>query len=215
MNTKWRNEPLFDSAGAVVVDDHAADGADPWHRWLANETTGSYATEEEAKADFIAHINDDHWDVAHEVRGEVIQPKIGVEKSAVSADYILFPKENIIAQGWTIGPICVEVKRSGVKLGHVFSQAQDYLRCLFTVPGGLECAPVGMKFMPMFCVIFPLDLVGGAFQSAMSHSRVGHSHVGIDGRLRLYLNGAQAYSQTGGVFLRAALKSGNKFGSRS
>lgn len=207
MSVQWRTEPLTDNCGAEIICDPAPDALSPWEQWRANETTGKYATEDEAKLDFIAHVNDDHWYVEQEVTGEVVFPKPGCRLATVRVDYVLYPKMQLIESGWSVGPICVEVKKSGVKLGPVICQAQDYMRCTFN-------GPYGMRFRPQFCVIFPLARVGETTQSIMSDGRIGHSHIGDDRVLRVYLNGQMAYTERGGVFLRSALKSGKKFGSR-
>lgn len=177
-----------------------------------NATTGPYATEQEAKSAFISHVDDSHWEVLQEVTGEVIHPKVGCRATSVRADYILFPKEPLISSGWCVGPICVEVKRSGARLGPVICQAQDYMRCAFR-------APHGLVFIPSFCVIFPLRRVSEAPQSIMSDGRIGIAYIDErDDGLCIHLNGSLVYAQSGGVTLRSALtpavRSGQKFGSR-
>jgi hypothetical protein len=199
--------PEMDSSGAEIIDDSGAI-APLGHQWQAKSTTGEYDSEEAAKVDFVSHIRDDHWDVLQEVSGEVIHPRIGCSASKVRADYVLWPKPALVENGWCVGPICIEVKRSGYPLGPLLGQAMDYMRCAFRGPGGLI-------FIPQFCVVFPLGQVTTTVQSLMSSHRVGHSHIGYDGDLRIYLNGQIAYAQRGGVALRSALQSGKKFGSRS
>jgi hypothetical protein len=190
-----------------LVADPPRQSLPPWDQWRANETTGHYETEGDAKEDFIRHVNDDHWDVYQEVSGQVIHPKQDCHATKVMADYLLWPKRFLVSQGWMVGPIIVEVKRSGYKLGPLLSQAFDYMRCQFSpIPG--------VTVKPKFCVVFPLSRVQETVQSIMSHERVGHSHVAEDGRLRIYLNGIQAYTETGGVFLRNVERSGRKFGSK-
>jgi hypothetical protein len=204
---QFRLLPEMDNCGAEIIDDSGVVG--PIGRpFQANATTGHYSTEEAAKAEFISHIRDDHWDILREVSGEVVQPKLGCSSRGVRADYVLWPKPALVQSGWCVGPICIEVKRSGYPLGHVVGQASDYMRCAFSAPDGLI-------FIPQFCVVFPLRRVTEAVQSLMSSQRVGHSHVGPDGDLRIYLNGQTAYTQGGGVFLRSAMRSARKFGSRS
>ena len=190
-----------------VLKDPEWEELPPWEKWRANLTTGGYATEEDAKSAFISHVNDDHWYVEQEVTGEVIFPKPDCERSHVRVDYVLFPKPSMIQNGWTAGPICVEVKRSRYKLGDVVNQAMDYMRCVFN-------GPRGQRFQPKYCIIFPLDRVGETVQSIMANQRVGYSHIGGDGSLRIYLNSMCVYTETGGVFLRRAMKAGKKFGSR-
>lgn len=173
-----------------------------------NATTGPYETEEEAKAAFISHVDDSHWDVYQEVVGDILFPKIGCKRESVRADYVLFPKDRLIQGGWSVGPICVEVKRSGSTLGPVICQAQDYMRCAFR-------APHGLVFIPSFTVIFPLRGVAGAVQSIMSDGKIGQAYIDdYDDTLCIHLNGTLVYSQRGGVCLRSALRSGRKFGSR-
>ena len=192
-----------------LVADHPKHLLPPWDQWRANETTGHYETEDDAKADFIRHVNDEHWEVYQEVPGQVIHPKQDCHVTQVRADYLLWPKSFLVSQGWLVGPIIVEVKRSGYKLGPLLSQAFDYMRCQFS-PKELP----GVTVKPKFCVVFPLSRVQETAQSLMSHERVGHSHVAEDGRLRIYLNGIQAYTETGGVFIRNVERSGRKFGSK-
>lgn len=194
------------SGEAIVLDPNPCELA-PWDKWRASLTSGSYASEDEAKLDFISHVNDHHWHVEQEVSGEVVFPKPDCTARLVRADYVLFPRPVLIEQGWSAGPLCVEVKRSGAKLGPVINQAIDYMRCVFN-------GPYGQRFQPKFCVIFPMERMFEAVQSIMSAQRIGHAHIGGDGVLRVYLNGVCAYTESGGVFLRSALKSGRKFGSR-
>ncbi len=201
------NSNDFDNCGYQLVADPDRSVLAPWDLWRANETTGNYETEDEAKRDFLLHVNDDHWLVEQEVTGQVIHPKQDCHATKVRADYILHPKSELIAMGWQVGPVCVEIKRSGVKLGPVISQALDYMRCQFSGLGGAS-------IRPKFCVVFPLDRVQESLQSVMSHERVGHAHIGSDGRMRMYLNGQCAYIEGGGVFLRAAQRSAKKFGSK-
>jgi hypothetical protein len=198
--------PETDSSGAEVIDD-SGDISPIGHQWQAKSTTGEYDSEEAAKADFVSRIRDDHWDVLQEVSGEVMHPRIGCSASKVRADYVLWPKPALVENGWRVGPICIEVKRSGYPLGSLLGQAMDYMRCAFTTSSGVI-------FIPQFCVVFPLRRVTATVQSLMSSHRVGHSHVGYDGDLRIYLNGQIAYSQRGGVALRSAVQGGKKFGSR-
>lgn len=223
--SEWINGMSVDEASGVMAKSP----------WGTQETSGNYATEKEASDDFIRHVNDDHWEVLHEVRGEVIHPKIGCDKTSVSADFILWPKLSLINNGWDAGPICVEIKKSGVKLGPVINQALDYMRCLFTSRIGneptvqyagqrglrfagddkvVEFIPPHVDFKPRFCVIFPVPSVLGEAQSVMANNRIGWANIRTDGRLGIYLDGKCVYTETGGVFLRSALKSGKKFGSR-
>jgi len=198
----------FDNCGYRLLRDPDRSTLSPWESWRAHETTGSYETEELAKSELMRHISDEHWSVEQEVVGQVVHPKQDCRATSVRIDYILWPKEPLISAGWSVGPIGVEVKRSGVKLGPVISQALDYMRCQYSCAGGLAVRP-------KFCVIFPLDRVQEAVQSVMSSERIGHAHVGMDGKLRIYLNGQCAYMEGPfGVFLRSALRSGKKFGSR-
>ena len=196
-----------------LVADPARRDLPPWDQWRANETTGKYATEDEAKADFIRHINGDHWFVDGEVDGSAVFPKQDCHSINVRADYILWPKQSLISQGWSVGPIVVEVKKSGHKLGPLITQALDYMRCQFR-SGDKESPNYGVTVRPSFCIVFPLAKIQETLQSVMSHERIGHAHIGDDGRLLFYLNGKVVYTETGGVFLCDALRSGRKFGSK-
>ena len=192
---------------ADILSDPSEFSLAPWERWRAMLTTGKYETEDDAARDFIAHVSDEHWHVEQEVAGEVVFPKPDCKSRNVRVDYALFPRPALIENGWSAGPIIVEVKKSNVKVGPVVSQAMDYMRCVFN-------GPYGQRFQPLFCVIFPLQRLYEHMQSIMSDQRIGHAHVGDDNVLRMYLNGTCAYNETDGVFLRSALKSGRKFGSR-
>lgn len=207
MSTVWLPINKDTENGVDVLGDPSVFRLAPWERWRAMLTTGKYETEEEATRDFISHVNHEHWHVEQEVTGEVVFPKPGCNAKSVRVDYALFPRPALIANGWSAGPIIVEVKKSNVKVGPVVSQAMDYMRCVFS-------GPYSQRFQPLFCVIFPLQRMFEHMQSIMSDQRIGHAHVGDDNVLRIYLNGACAYTETGGVFLRSALKSGRKFGSR-
>jgi len=73
--------------------------------------------------------------------------------------------------GWNIGPICIEVKRSDVKIGKAVAQCIDYRNAVF------EVAP-GFFIEPQWIFIFPFRCPSGDIASVMAQNCIGSATLG-------------------------------------
>lgn len=130
-------------------------------------TCGSYADETAACSAFDLLVEKTGMFKIHkEIWGDLIQPRTGCEQKRMKIDRILSPKNELIALGWTHGPIGVELKRSGVKIGPPLSQALDYCRTAWEMPGGY-------RIVLNFSFLFPVEKQHGTVASIMAQQRIG------------------------------------------
>ena len=92
-------------------------------------------------------------------------------------DRVLWPLQRLIDHGWSIGPVGIEIKTSGKKIGKVVSQCLDYLKSAFEhKPDGLN-----LLFIPRLVFIYPLDEVRGNEASLMNQNFVGCADIKANG----------------------------------
>lgn len=137
------------------------------------ETYGKYKTEDDAKADFDnLAILSGMFHIEKEVPGKLMfYPKSGQfceNKSRLRIDRILYPKEKFLNAGWVYGPIGIEIKKSGVKIGKPISQLIDYRQVLFQ-----SKTLSYTRIMPVFFFLFPVEKVHGDIASIMSQNQIG------------------------------------------
>lgn len=137
-----------------------------------NVTPGFWHTEAAAVDAFdqlvAIHGN---FHVRHEVTGIYVpQPVPGTLRKA-RIDRILIPTDDLLDQGWDIGPVGVECKRSHEKIGRAIAQAIDYRRAMFD-PDGDHLYDLRLDWV----FLWPMRKLGGAIASVMAQQRVG----GID-----------------------------------
>ncbi len=105
--------------------------------------------------------------VCREVCGEYLQPRLNAEQKGARIDRILLPNQKAIDAGWLDGPIGIEGKRSGMKIGKVLSQALDYSRCAWEIKNGF-CVWLRWVF------IWPLENPKADLESVMAQNRIGY-----------------------------------------
>lgn len=130
---------------------------------------GNHAAEADCWADFddvMAKLVD-YFGVLREVTGWYIQPRAHVAPKQPRIDRILTPKKALRDAGWDIGPVGVECKKSGEKLGPAISQAIDYGRAVFPISG--SCT-VNLEWI----FLWPSGVVAGDIGSIMAQQRIGH-----------------------------------------
>lgn len=134
-------------------------------------TSGTYATEEEAAADFDARIEASGLFKCYvEVDGCQVQPRLRAEYKQVRIDRILIPAPPLLKANWSNGIIGVEIKTSGKKLGPVLSQCMDYSRTIWQLPMGR------LEVCATWIMLWPCERVGGALESVMVQHRVGQAY---------------------------------------
>lgn len=172
-------------------------------------TSGQFGEEAHALEFFDAAVaRTDAFRICREVTGTYIQPHHDVDLKRARIDRILIPNSKAVAAGWRDGPIGIECKKSGHKLGRVLSQALDYSRCAWELENGFT-------IMLRWIFIWPLDNPKGDLESVMAQHRIGYvmssSHIplafGCGGT-----NGISIYAS--GLIEAKTLPMGRKVGSR-
>lgn len=151
------------------------------------QTSGNYATEDDAAAAFDAMAQTPYFRVYDEVPGQIMQPRIGCLNTNVRIDRILVPAPDAIAAGWNAGCIGIEMKRSGKKAGPIVAQCLDYMRAAFTLPTGNVCL-LGT------CFIWPLEQPKNDIASIMAQHRIGSVEPCSSGSLAFYLSAYRVLS---------------------
>ena len=157
-------------------------------------TLGDFETEEESAAaldrqlDYLIEI-DLAQRYLREVVGYYTQPRFGAELKQPRIDRIVMPSQKMIDLGWPHGPFGIEIKKSGMKLGPIIAQTQDYGRAIWSIKAGYH---IQLEWI----FIWPLGSVGGDIASAMAQHRIGGAFgdpIGLTsdsyGMLRIYKSG--------------------------
>lgn len=175
-------------------------------------TFGTWATEEAA-----AEALDDAllacglWSVYTEVWGVPCQPRPVQADKKLRIDRVLIPNQRLRDLGWAHGAIGIEIKKSGIKIGHPIAQAMDYSRALWIVNqlGGLR---VWLDWV----FIWPMPKQGSTVGSILAQNRIGSATASRWNLLHLQTGSGQnliTISHTGVIAIGAAA-SGRKAGSR-
>ena len=173
-------------------------------------TDDGYPTEKESVAallDILANLGSFH--VRTEVTGQYLASRVGSEHKHPRVDVFLDPTHWLLSQGWNLGTIAVECKRSRVKIGRAFAQAADYGLAAFQV--------CHRHIVPNWVVLWPLRPFGGWEASVVAQQKLGC--MSSDGAGGLYIAAGQAalahINGSGHLKLgRDASIIGNKRGSR-
>jgi len=132
-------------------------------------TSGEFDNENEAEVAFdcAARQSGLFSRICRQVDGFYMQPKYEQERPGCIIDRILLPADHLKKEmGWDQGPIGVEIKKSGHKLGRAVCQCLDYQRAVFDVGGNY-------LVKPRWVFLFPLESVGGDIESVMLQHRIG------------------------------------------
>lgn len=135
-------------------------------------TCGSWPDEDASKAAFDELVErTECFRMYQEVRGHYVQPRLGTDERQPRIDRLLVPTQRLIDAGWVHGPIGVEIKQSGMKLGHPLSQALDYSRAVWHFKRGYHV-------MCEFVFVWPVEKQAGDIASLMAQNRVGTAWPG-------------------------------------
>lgn len=134
-------------------------------------------------------------------------------------DYVLMPRDALLREGWSLGSIGVEVKKSDVKPGPVMNQMLDYRSAAFHTPyGHLVLDYIFLFKTPSSDQATYQSLEFGAAGSFMLQNRMGFLHlphrVG-QGLLRLHtgVTPVAAFGEEW-VQIKQPVLNGKKIGSR-
>lgn len=141
-------------------------------------TAGNHVAEAACWADFDGAMErlSDYFGVLREVTGWYLQQRANCPPKRPRIDRILTPRKQLRDAGWDIGPIGVECKRSGEKLGPAISQCLDYQRAVFPINGGCT---VNLEWV----FIWPSPIIPGDIGSIMAQQRIGtmqRSRYGVE-----------------------------------
>ena len=168
-------------------------------------TLGSFASEaESARALDEAIEAIGLFRIHREVVGSYLfmRPEAALQTARI--DRILIPTPALLEQGWNHGPVGIECKRSGVKLGPPLAQLLDYSRATWQIGA--------TWIMPRFYFLWPMAKAHGPLASVLAQNRVGSAFGSRYQRLHLAC-GEQTiarFARDGGVDC-----SGNGFGRKT
>jgi len=173
-------------------------------------TSGSYVTESHAVASLDAQLKENFRDlfgtVHKEVCGEYRHILPGVDaKRGCRIDRVVMPSTKLRNLGWRLGPIFIEVKKSGTKVGSVVSQCMDYRRAVF------EIIP-GYWVEPQWVFIYPLGRPHGDLASVMAQNCIGAAELSKYTGLTLRSGNRNALEEEGSLVVDPGC--GHRIGSR-
>ena len=148
-------------------------------------------------------------DCLKEVRGRFVFTPKGMDDSKTPRlDRVLIPAPELIDAGWTHGPIGVELKASGKKVGRPIAQILDYKRAEFELSPGYHT-----EFEWMF--LFPFQEGVCGLGSVMCQNRIGALSF-TRGTLTFNVSGTMAiiYHMRTGHCRARTMKTGLRRGSR-
>lgn len=146
--------------------------------------------------------------VLPEVSGWYVGARPHVQPRQPRIDRILLPSRELMAAGWHLGPVGVEIKRPGEKIGRAICQALDYAHAVFPISGGCT---VSLEWI----FIWPFDKAIGDIASIMSQNRIGsaRSWNGVD--IQLKTDSLNILNATPGTITQISTpRCGYKVGSR-
>jgi hypothetical protein len=94
----------------------------------------------------------------------LVQPKPWQVDKTMRLDRVLVPTDRIL--GWKCGPIGVELKRSGIKLGPPIAQLGDYSRSIWMLPNNWN---VWLTYL----FLWPAPKIGSIAGSHLAQQRLG------------------------------------------
>lgn len=142
-------------------------------------TVGSWDSEEESAVAFDQRISSSQlFRVYSEVLGDIIQPHPWQQfEGRLRIDRILVPNEKF--NGFNLGVIGVELKKSHAKIGRPFSQMIDYSRCAWRITRGI-------RVMTNFVFLWPAEKFGGPLASLCAQQHLGIARPSFAGGIDFY-----------------------------
>lgn len=142
-------------------------------------TAGDWETEQQSTQAFDAAITSTgRFTIYREVSGAYQWLRPGQTHRTPRIDRIIMPTAQLVEEGWTLGPIAVECKRSGIKTGPPIAQLLDYSHAAWQINH--------TWFMPQWYLLWPLKTVKSTLQSVLSQQRLGGIY--LDGQRRIVLH---------------------------
>jgi hypothetical protein len=170
-------------------------------------TTGFFKTEEEATQALIDSLGG-LFRVYPQIEGRYQFFKHSRNLSYPIIDLILVPNPELKEAGWSWGPVGIEVKASGKKLGPALSQLIDYSTAAY---------PIHQTWIvPDFFFLFPANRFKGPLESILAHLRCGGIYRDPYGQLIFHSTNIIArLSEAHGIDIRPNnTNHGHKVGSR-
>lgn len=148
-------------------------------------TAGTWATEADSVAAFDAAVEaTGRFHVYREVKGSYQWLRPSQEAKTPRVDRVLVPTQRLVEEGWNIGPVAVECKRSGTKTGPPIAQLLDYSHAVWQINH--------TWFMPQWYLLWPIRTVKSTLESVFSQQRLGGIYLDQRGRLVMHSRGVLA-----------------------
>jgi len=131
------------------------------------QTSGFWTTETEAAQAFDLLIErlSGLFRMYKEVEGRYQHYRPSQQYRTARIDRILVPTSQLRKVGWNIGPIGVELKKSGADLGPPLCQLIDYTHATWNLNGNW--------IIPEWYFLWPCDRLTGPLQSVVANQRCG------------------------------------------
>lgn len=142
-----------------------------------SKTTGSWQTEAEPAHAFDQLVESlgGLFRVYKEVPGRFQHFRPSQDLQTARIDRILVPTDKLKESGWTLGPVGVEIKASGTKLGPPLCQLIDYSHASWNL--------LGTWMVPEWYFLWPAHKFYGPLQSILAGQRCGGVHRDPYGQL--------------------------------
>lgn len=173
-------------------------------------TLGDYTTEVESQAALVDVVRrSGAFRIYEQVRGQYVQNLPYKQPGEPRIDVVLMPTVETTNLGWNLGPVGIECKRSGMKIGRPIAQMLDYRRALFNINNSGAWVHLSWVFL------WPMSQVHGEFASVMAQSQVGgvHSYGGEGFALHGGQHMISSWTPSDGLRIRN-IAQGRKVGSR-
>jgi hypothetical protein len=198
-----RNDAFSDSTAATILE----------RQFERDVTCGNWVTELEAETELDRRLGSTGlFRIYRQVEGRSYANTPTDDIKGYRIDRVIVPTAAAKGAGWTLGPVGIECKRSGIKIGKPVSQALDYRRAFWH----LEESPETW-FTLGWVFVWPTMPQAGPILSVMAQNRVGTAWPNEAGGLTLGTAGRSlAHMEPGKPphFDRKADSVGRKVGSR-
>jgi hypothetical protein len=136
----------------------------------AIKTTGPWMNEDQAKDALDEEVEKTGlFNIYREVPGYYVQRRLHQEEKEPRIDRILSPRPKLLDLRWPHGPIGIEVKVPGTKIGPVVAQMLDYSRAIWTVKG--------FNFYLSWTFLWHLEKQTSTIGSILAQHRLGTAYL--------------------------------------